>query len=174
VEYLCANQRTAQVEDGIAVTVLRGIHGSGQHDGLARDILQVSGGPDHGVRAMGDDHALAGDRCHGPVDGLPVLVGQVQAVLLHDGDDLVVDDDIGPLQDASSLWLADMVLVLDVEVGLVDRTAGGENDYAHRVGWSNVTWRIRQLPGLIKPVSAPTHGMAVFLLEWAFQQSNAC
>ena len=63
------------------------------------------------------------------MDKLAVGIGEVEAVLFHEGFDIVFEGDVGLFEDVSDLRFADDEGAIFGGVGLVNRAAGGENLY---------------------------------------------
>ena len=62
----------------------------------------------HRIRAVGDDHALAGIRRHPPANERPIRVGQIEAVFLKNGFNVVRELHVHGTQEFGDLWRADL------------------------------------------------------------------
>ncbi len=75
---------TGNIEGGVACAETRRCHGACQYHNLVGQCTQMLGRFHHGIRTMGQDNSAVWLSMNGLVDGVAILVGEVEAVFLHD------------------------------------------------------------------------------------------
>ena len=124
---LYSSQREADIENGIIVPKTGWKQSTCQDDGLTRYTPEGLSRLRHGISPMGDqDHSFFAllDRFPNQV---PVLKGHLQAVLTHQGQDMMGQCHMGQLQHLANLGLTHFVFALGIEVDLVDGPPGCDN-----------------------------------------------
>ncbi len=119
--------RAADVELRVRATEAGRAQRTGHHDGLVGDAAQYLAGLHHRVGAVGHQYMAGWLRGDGGADQLAVFIGDVQRVLAQDRNYVEAEGHAQFAQDHPDLRIADLVVRLVVEVDLVDRATGGDD-----------------------------------------------
>ena len=77
---------------------------------------------------MGDQHMTGIRGLDSCPDQLSFLFSHMEAVLAHQRYDLEIDCDVHGVQNLADLWFANLIITFIVEIDLVDRAAGGDDE----------------------------------------------
>src|SRR5690606_4778442 len=129
--------RATDVELGIGAAEAGRAQRAGHDDGLAGNAAEHLAGGDHRVGAVGDQH-VAGRLCgDGGTDQFAVGIGDVQRIVEQDRDQVEAEGDTQLAKDYADLRIADLVVGFVVEIDLVDRATGGDDqELFHHCGES--------------------------------------
>ncbi len=119
--------RAADVELRIRTAETRRAQRAGHHDGLVRDRRQHLAGLHHRIGAVGHQHVPGRLRGDGGADQFAVFIVDVQRILAQDRNHVEAERHAQLAQDHADLGVADLVVRLVVEVDLVDRATGGDD-----------------------------------------------